>query len=58
MNADKCGLYVVVRIQSHSQCRINSNHDYDFFSAARIGDIEKAIAIYSRRGAETAEKNE
>jgi len=58
MNADNRGLYVVVRIQSHSQCRINSNPDYDFFvSAARIGVKEKAIDIYSRRGAETAKKN-
>ena len=58
MNADKRGFYVVVRIQSHSQCRVNSNQDYDFFSAAMIGDIEKAITIYSRRDAETAKKNE
>jgi len=32
MNADQRGLYVMARIQSDSQCRINSNPDYDFLS--------------------------
>ena len=44
-----------VRIQSGSQCHIKSNSDYDFLSVtAEIGSIEKAIDIYSRRGAGVA----
>ena len=41
-----------VRIQSRSQYHIKSNSDCDFLSVtAEIGSIEKAIDIYSRRGA-------
>ena len=42
--------------QSDSQCQISSNPDHDLLSTARIGDSVKAIDIYSRRDAGTAER--
>jgi len=45
--------------QSDSECHIKSNSDYDFLSVtAEIGYIDKAIDIYSRRGAENAKEDE
>jgi hypothetical protein len=43
-------LYVIARIQSDSQCRINSNFVHDLVTTAEIGHIEKATDIDSRRG--------
>jgi hypothetical protein len=51
-------LFVIVRIKSDRQCHINQNSDNDFFNrTARVGYIEKAIDIYSRRGAENAKED-
>jgi hypothetical protein len=45
---------MIVRIQAQHEYHINSNTDYDFFSTAVAGWIEKAIKIYSRKGAKAA----